>query len=113
MNTAKRRDLITDYLLPDEHDRFENALDAGNWERLIDIYNATALEDPAGMFPDHATDAQPFLFCKAVDKYGGEFVKRLADAYLAADPDNQRKIRTTWPEYWIKYVLYGTEKEEK
>jgi hypothetical protein len=35
--------------------------------------------------------------------YGGSFVKSLAAAALRADPDNLRRIREAWPEYWFKY----------
>ena len=36
-------------------------------------------------------------------KYGGSFVKALAEAALRADDDNLRRIKTAWPEYWAKY----------
>ena len=35
--------------------------------------------------------------------YGGSFVKSLGLAARNADPDNLRRIKETWPEYWFKY----------
>jgi hypothetical protein len=39
----------------------------------------------------------------AMIRYGGSFVKRLGDAFLAADAVNFRKLRDTFPEYWEQY----------
>jgi len=36
-------------------------------------------------------------------KYGGGFVKSLAEAAMRADSDNLRRIKEAWPEYWEKY----------
>ena len=36
-----------------------------------------------------------FLITAEMLEYGGEFVKRLAMAYRAADSENQEKIKTT------------------
>jgi hypothetical protein len=43
---------------------------------------------------------------KVVDamlKYGGSFVKALAEAYIRGDIHNRRKIRETWSNYWEEY----------
>lgn len=40
---------------------------------------------------------------QAMFKFGGSFVKGLATAAFAADPENMAKIKATWPEYWAKY----------
>jgi hypothetical protein len=43
----------------------------------------------------------------AMLKYGGSFIKALAACYIAADPDNQGKIRDTWVLEWDKYLHMG------
>lgn len=39
----------------------------------------------------------------AMEKYGGSFVKSLAQAARQADHINLAKIKATWPEYWKQY----------
>ena len=36
-------------------------------------------------------------------KYGGSFVKLLAELALKADPINLKKIKTMWSNYWEQY----------
>ena len=36
-------------------------------------------------------------------EYGGSFVRKLGAAALVADPENLRKIKNTWPDYWAQY----------
>lgn len=36
----------------------------------------------------------------AWERFGGSFVKGLAQALMHADPINTKKIHDTWPEYW-------------
>lgn len=40
---------------------------------------------------------------RAMEMYGGSFVKHLAQLALVADPLNFRKIKETWSDYWKKY----------
>lgn len=40
----------------------------------------------------------------AMLKFGGHFAKCLAEAAMRADSENLRRIKTTWPEYWVKYT---------
>lgn len=40
---------------------------------------------------------------KMMSRYGGSFVKALAEAYKCADPKNRAKIITMWPDYWKTY----------
>ena len=40
---------------------------------------------------------------EAMERYGGSFVQALAKAFQAADEENQRRIKATWPEYWKRY----------
>lgn len=46
---------------------------------------------------------EEFKVIEAMERFGGSFVKELAELYQFADPDNRRKIRETWSEYWKKY----------
>ena len=36
-------------------------------------------------------------------KYGGDFVKALAECFYHADPNNFTKLKATFVEYWIQY----------
>lgn len=47
---------------------------------------------------------------EAMKKYGGSFVKQLAELTLRADPINLQKIKETWPEYWQTYTEMAEEK---
>ncbi len=40
---------------------------------------------------------------EAMEKYGGSFVKALAEAARHADPINLQKIKDTWSNYWNDY----------
>jgi hypothetical protein len=44
---------------------------------------------------------------KAMKKFGGGFIKMLAQAAHHADPENLQKIKNAWPEYWKKYEEIG------
>lgn len=48
----------------------------------------------------------------AMDKYGGGFVKKLADLARHADPDNLKAIKKTWANYWKTYTLLGIDLEK-
>lgn len=41
---------------------------------------------------------------EAMLNYGGGFVRKLAEAYRAADKDNRTRLRTAFPEYWQQYA---------
>jgi phosphoheptose isomerase len=38
-----------------------------------------------------------------MEKFGGSFVASLAEAFKHADPDNFRRLRQAFPEYWHQY----------
>lgn len=40
---------------------------------------------------------------QAMKRYGGGFVRALADAAILADDDNLSRLKAAWPEYWLKY----------
>ncbi len=44
---------------------------------------------------------------EAMLKYGGSFVKALAELAVRADPTNLAKIKYTWSEYWEDYYEQG------
>jgi hypothetical protein len=39
----------------------------------------------------------------AMRRYGGGFVKALAELATCADDENLARVKLTWPEYWIRY----------
>jgi hypothetical protein len=43
-------------------------------------------------------------------KIGGNFCKCLAELIYAADDANLKKIKTTWIDYWNKYLNDGIKK---
>lgn len=47
---------------------------------------------------------QDYRVVEAMEKYGGSFVKALAEAARRADSTNLAKIKATWPEYWQQYT---------
>ena len=57
--------------------------------------------------------ARDYWTIEAMAKYGGSFVKALAEAAGRADKQNLEKIKTTWVEYWTEYEKTGRELEEK
>lgn len=42
---------------------------------------------------------------EAMDKYGGSFVKALAECFRCADPVNFMRLRDAFPNYWSQYDL--------
>ena len=57
--------------------------------------------------------ARDYWTIEAMEKYGGSFVKALAEMARRADRQNLEKIKTTWVEYWTEYEKTGRELEEK
>lgn len=41
---------------------------------------------------------------RTMERFGGSFVRALAQCCHAADPVNLAKIKATWPEYWAEYA---------
>ena len=56
--------------------------------------------------------ARDYWTIEAMAKYGGSFVKALAEAARRADPQNLAKIKSTWIEYWAEYEKQGFELEK-
>ena len=46
---------------------------------------------------------QDFHTVEMMTKYGGSFVKALAELCHRADPINLQKIKDAWPDYWQAY----------
>jgi hypothetical protein len=40
----------------------------------------------------------------AMIQYGGGFVRHLAEAWIRADKDNDRRLREAFPHYWQQYA---------
>ena len=59
------------------------------------------------------SDARDYWTIEAMAKYGGSFVKALAEAARRADPQNLARIKMAWPEYWAEYEKTGHELEVK
>lgn len=99
-------------LLPDERHRYQNALAGGNLKVVTETFDGIEVVDPAEMFPRTTLEIQRLYFASGTSTYGGGFVKLLAEAYRKGDEENRRKIRMTWPELWLKYVVYGCQNQE-
>lgn len=41
---------------------------------------------------------------RTMERFGGGFVRTLAELCHRADPENLAKIKATWPEYWSEYA---------
>ena len=44
-----------------------------------------------------------FAVVQAMHKFGGSFVKALAQAFDAADAENIARLKMAFPEYWLEY----------
>lgn len=55
---------------------------------------------------------QDYKTVEAMEKYGGSFVKALAELARRADPFNLELIKITWARYWKQYQEMG-EKESQ
>jgi len=54
---------------------------------------------------------EDFKIVSAMEVYGGNFVKKLAVAFRAADPVNFQKLKDAFSEYWEAYteLAWGSE----
>lgn len=57
--------------------------------------------------------ARNYWTIEAMAKFGGSFVKALAECARRADRQNLAKIKMTWPDYWKEYEQRGRELEKK
>jgi hypothetical protein len=49
-----------------------------------------------------------------MEKFGGSFVKALAECLHRADPFNYQKLKQAFPEYFLQYAqFFKKEKEQK
>lgn len=85
------------------------AMDNSSHKDLIEGFRESGLRDPAEVFNMDLYE-QKRAFEKGVLRYGGGFVNSMLDTYRYGDKANRQKIRESWPEYWIKYVVFGKEK---
>ena len=56
------------------------------------------------------TDAEVI---RAMRKFGGSFVQALAIAARSADPENMRRLKEAWPEYWMQYTAFAAMENAK
>lgn len=54
-------------------------------------------------------EEEKYFVSQAMLKFGGSFVKALGEALAHADPQNTRKIKAAWPEYWAEYLKISKE----
>lgn len=52
---------------------------------------------------------QEYLIVERMAKYGGSFVKALAECFHRADPVNFKKLKSTFHEYWRHYEKMDSE----
>lgn len=50
---------------------------------------------------------------EAMARYGGSFVKALAECARRADRENLEKIKAAWPQYWADYLEIGKKLEKE
>jgi len=50
---------------------------------------------------------EEFEIVDKMKRFGGSFVKALAECFYKADPINFHKLRITFPEYWEQYKNFG------
>ena len=53
-----------------------------------------------------------FKAIEFMHRFGGSFVKALAHAAAAADPDNMQKLKAAFPEIWETYENWPAAGEE-
>lgn len=49
----------------------------------------------------------------AMKRWGGSFVKALAEAMAWADDDNFEKLKQAFPEYWARYTAVAEQHRDK
>lgn len=82
-----------------------------NNAKALKVYcKEIGFNDPSMIIPEELQE-QNSLFERGVKSYGGGFVRKLLAAYRQGDPINRRKIRSTWPDLWIEYVVTGRDLE--
>ena len=56
-------------------------------------------------------EEEKYFVSQGMRKFGGSFVKALGEALAHADPQNTRKIKATWFDYWKEYAKKGHDLE--
>lgn len=56
-----------------------------------------------GRDPDAPSPETLHATLQNMQRNGGGFVKALAAAWAKADPENSRRLRVAFPEYWSRY----------
>lgn len=50
---------------------------------------------------------------EAMRRYGGGFVRDLGELWRRGDPDNQKKLKSAFSEYWERYAEIAKLKKEE
>jgi len=58
-------------------------------------------------------DEKKYAMLDAMDKYGGPFVKALAECIRRADYVNYEKLKSTFSGYFLRYELMSEEERKK
>ncbi len=56
-------------------------------------------------------ETEKYFVSLGMRKFGGSFVQCLGEALAHANPQNTRKIKETWPDYWKEYAELGHKAE--
>lgn len=56
---------------------------------------------------------QDYMVVEAMEEYGGSFVKALAECMRHADGINLKKLKATFPEYYIRYLEVAERKQNE
>jgi hypothetical protein len=58
-------------------------------------------------------DDKDYEIIEFMEKYGGSFVKALAECLRRADPINYQKLKTAFSEYFMEYAKMAFGKKEE
>lgn len=45
-------------------------------------------------------------------RHGGSFVRKLAEAWLAGDPENRVRVQQAFPDLWEKYAVRAQQERQ-
>ena len=54
---------------------------------------------------------EDFKVINSMEQYGGDFVKCLARCFMHADPNNFKKLKETFKDYWEDYKKFNPKKK--
>lgn len=110
-NDGATKEICHTHDFVDSNGAMADSLDHFDWEfdpsasKQAEVMNeAWGLAKQVNFDPDLIpADVTDLEVIDSMATYGGSFVKCLAETARRADPDNLRRIKETWPEYWSQY----------